>query len=111
MGRPPLSPGTCVVELACYPRWPSDGPFICSQSNGATEGNGEDQPLRAGREPGTRTCWQTEGAPFFAFAPEIRRVIYTTDALENVHARLRKIIKPEAMFRAMRRPRSSSGAR
>jgi Transposase, Mutator family len=54
---------------------------------------------------------QTEGAPFFAFAPEIRRVIYTTDALESVHARLRKIIKPEAMVRAMRRPRSSSGAR
>ena len=31
--------------------------------------------------------------PFFAFPPAIRRVIYTTNALESVHARLRKIIK------------------
>ena len=30
--------------------------------------------------------------PFFAFPPEIRRVIYTTNALESVHAQLRKII-------------------
>jgi putative transposase len=32
--------------------------------------------------------------PFFAFPSDIRRVIYTTNALESVHARLRKIIKP-----------------
>jgi hypothetical protein len=31
--------------------------------------------------------------PFFAFAPAVRRVIYTTNAIESVHARLRKIIK------------------
>ena len=31
--------------------------------------------------------------PFFAFPPEIRRLIYTTNALESVHAQLRKIIK------------------
>jgi putative transposase len=31
--------------------------------------------------------------PFFAFPPEIRRVIYTTNAIESVNARLRKIIK------------------
>ena len=29
--------------------------------------------------------------PFFAFPPEIRRVIYTTNAIESVNARLRKI--------------------
>jgi putative transposase len=29
----------------------------------------------------------------FAFPPTIRRVIYTTNALESVHARVRKIIK------------------
>ncbi len=34
--------------------------------------------------------------PFFAFPPEIRRVIYTTNALESVNAQLRKIIKPLA---------------
>jgi transposase-like protein len=31
--------------------------------------------------------------PFFAFPPEVRRVVYTTNAIESVHARLRKIIK------------------
>jgi putative transposase len=31
--------------------------------------------------------------PFFAFPPEIRRVIYTTNALESVHVQLRKILK------------------
>jgi putative transposase len=29
--------------------------------------------------------------PFFAFPPEVRRVIYTTNAIESVNARLRKI--------------------
>ena len=31
--------------------------------------------------------------PFFVFPPEVRRVIYTTNAIESVNARLRKIIK------------------
>jgi putative transposase len=36
--------------------------------------------------------------PFFAFPPDVRRVIYTTNALESVHARLRKIIKTRGHF-------------
>jgi transposase-like protein len=36
--------------------------------------------------------------PFFAFPPEVRRVIYTTNALESVHAQLRKIIKTRGHF-------------
>ena len=36
--------------------------------------------------------------PFFAFPPEIRRVLYTTNALESVHAQLRKIIKTRGHF-------------
>ena len=36
--------------------------------------------------------------PFFAFPPAIRRVLYTTNALESVHARLRKIIKTRGHF-------------
>jgi putative transposase len=31
--------------------------------------------------------------PFFAFPPDVRRVLYTTNAVESVHARLRKILK------------------
>jgi transposase-like protein len=36
--------------------------------------------------------------PFFAFPPHIRRVIYTTNAIESVNARLRKIIKTRGHF-------------
>ena len=36
--------------------------------------------------------------PFFAFPPDIRRVIYTTNALESLNARVRKIIKTRGHF-------------
>ena len=36
--------------------------------------------------------------PFFAFPPEVRRVIYTINAIESVNARLRKIIKTRGHF-------------
>ena len=36
--------------------------------------------------------------PFFAFPLAIRRVIYTTNALESVHARLRTIITTRGHF-------------
>jgi transposase-like protein len=36
--------------------------------------------------------------PFFAFPPQIRRMIYTTNAIESVNARLRKIIKTRGHF-------------
>jgi putative transposase len=36
--------------------------------------------------------------PFFAFPPEVRRVIYTTNAIESVNARLRKILKTRGHF-------------
>jgi putative transposase len=36
--------------------------------------------------------------PFFAFPPDVRRLIYTTNALESVHGQLRKIIKTRGQF-------------
>jgi len=39
-----------------------------------------------------RRAW-TQVIPFFAFPPAIRRVLSTTNVLENVHRQLRKIIK------------------
>ncbi len=36
--------------------------------------------------------------PFFTFPPAVRRVIYTTNALESVNAQLRKIIKTRGHF-------------
>ena len=44
-----------------------------------------------------RRAW-TNVIPFFAFPPEVRRVIYTTNAIESVNARLRKIIKTRGHF-------------
>jgi putative transposase len=44
-----------------------------------------------------RRAW-THVIPFFAFPPDVRRVIYTTNALESVHARLRKILKTRGHF-------------
>ena len=44
-----------------------------------------------------RRAW-THVIPFFAFPPDIRRVLYTTNALESVHAQLRKIIKTRGHF-------------
>ena len=45
--------------------------------------------------------WQrawTHVIPFFAFPPAVRRVIYTTNAIESLHMQLRKIIKTRGHF-------------
>ena len=47
--------------------------------------------------PGWRRAW-THVIPFFAFPPEVRRVIYTTNAIESLHMQLRKIIKTRGHF-------------
>ena len=44
-----------------------------------------------------KRAWQNV-IPFFAFAPEVRRVIYTTNAIESLHMQLRKIIKSRSHF-------------
>src|SRR5882672_9514359 len=44
-----------------------------------------------------RRAW-TQVIPFFAFPPDVRRVIYTTNALESVNAQVRKIIKTRGHF-------------
>jgi transposase-like protein len=44
-----------------------------------------------------RRAW-AHVVPFFAFPPDVRRLIYTTNALESVHAQLRKIIKTRGQF-------------
>jgi transposase-like protein len=44
-----------------------------------------------------RTAWDRV-IPFYTFPPAVRRVIYTTNAIESVNARLRKIIKTRGHF-------------
>jgi len=51
--------------------------------------------------PTVATAWRRAWdrvIPFFAFPPEVRRVIYTTNAIESVNAQVRKIIKTRGHF-------------
>lgn len=51
--------------------------------------------------PTIAQSWQRAWAhviPFFAFPPAVRRVIYTTNAIESLHMQLRKIIKTRGHF-------------
>src|ERR1700742_4617348 len=47
--------------------------------------------------PLLRRAWDRV-IPFFAFPPEVRRIIYTTNAIESVNAQVRKIIKTRGHF-------------
>jgi putative transposase len=44
-----------------------------------------------------RRNWE-QVIPFFDFPPEIRRVIYTTNAIESLHSSIRKVIKSRGHF-------------
>jgi putative transposase len=53
------------------------------------------------RFPTIGKAWRREWAsiiPFFAFPPDVRRAIYTTNALESVHRSIRKVIKTRGHF-------------
>lgn len=47
--------------------------------------------------PAWRRVWD-KVIPFFAFPLEVRRVLYTTNAIESVNARLRKVLKTRGHF-------------
>ncbi|WP_254367236.1 transposase, partial [Paraburkholderia sp. NMBU_R16] len=44
-----------------------------------------------------RRAWE-QVIPFFAFAPDIRKIIYMTNSIESLHMQLRKIIKARGHF-------------
>jgi putative transposase len=53
------------------------------------------------RHPAISQIWRRNWSritPFFAFAPDIRKVIYTTNAIESLNMTLRKVIKTRASF-------------
>ena len=53
------------------------------------------------RYPATIATWTAAWErfiPFLAFAPEVRRIIYTTNAIESLNYQLRKIIKNRGHF-------------
>lgn len=53
------------------------------------------------RYPGTVAVWERawpQFTPFLAFPPELRKVIYTTNAIESLNYQIRKIIKNRGHF-------------
>jgi transposase-like protein len=54
-----------------------------------------------------RAHWE-QFTPFLAFPPEVRRVIYTTNLIESMNARLRKVTRNRGQFPPNRPPSKSS---
>jgi putative transposase len=51
--------------------------------------------------PAVSRLWRENWAqviPFFQFPPEVRKVVYTTNAVESLHMSLRKVIKTRGSF-------------
>lgn len=51
--------------------------------------------------PTVAAMWQRQWPqviPFFAYPPEVRTIIYTTNAIESLHMQLRKIVKNRGHF-------------
>lgn len=54
-----------------------------------------------GRFPTISKSWQANRQrviPFFAYPPEIRKVIYTTNAIESINASLREVTRKRGAF-------------
>jgi transposase-like protein len=105
---------TCVVHLLrnslAYAGWKERKPLAVAlreiyRAASVDDGHAALEAFAAGpygrRFPMVVTMWRRAWphvVPFFAFPPEVRRVLYTTNALESVHARIRKIIKTRGLF-------------
>jgi Transposase, Mutator family len=55
-----------------------------------------------------RRNWE-QVIPFFAFATELRKILYTTNAIESLNAQVRKAVRVRGHFPSRRPPPSSSG--
>ena len=73
---------------------------VSAEAAEAALGAFEQSPLGI-RCPPIAQAWRRQWAqvvPFFAFPPEVRKLIYTTNAIESLHMRLRKIVKNRGHF-------------
>lgn len=105
---------TCVVHLIrrslAYANWKERKPFAAALRPiyTAPTADAAAAALTAvevgpwGRRfPTVMTAWRRawpQVIPFFAFPPDIRRTIYTTNALENVNRQIRKSLKTRGHF-------------
>jgi putative transposase len=72
-----------------------------SAEGAATELDAFEQGAWGAKFPTVVAAWRRAWdrvIPFFAFPPQVRRVIYTTNAIESIHSQLRKIIKTRGHF-------------
>lgn len=105
---------TCIVHLTrASLRWVNykDRKRVCAQLR-RIYGASSEQAARAALDAWTdsdigkeypaikrqwESCWE-QVIPFFAFAPEVRKVIYTTNMIESINYQLRKISKTRGHF-------------
>jgi putative transposase len=67
----------------------------------AKERLGEFNEIWGDKYPAITRLWEntwTEFAPFLDYSPEIRRVIYSTNAIESLHARMRRATRAKGHF-------------
>jgi len=105
---------TCIVHLTrfslAYCAWQDRKKVAAQLKNIYRAVNAEEGALRLkefeeselGRKyqligPSWRRHWE-EVIPFYSYPPEIRKMIYTTNAIESLHMRLRKVIKNRGHF-------------
>lgn len=104
---------TCVLHLvrntfryaskADWEKLASDlRPIYTAQTEQAARDRLADLEARWGqRYPAIIRLWQTawpEFVPFLAYSPEIRTVIYSTNAIESLHARFRRSVRARGHF-------------
>jgi putative transposase len=105
---------TCIVHLTrfslAYCSW-QDRKKVAGQLKGiyqavnaqeAQERLSEFEASELGRKyqligPSWRRHWE-EVIPFYSYPPEIRKMIYTTNAIESLHMQLRKVLKSRGHF-------------
>ena len=74
---------------------------ICGLEQAAKERLGEFNDIWGETYPAITRLWEnawTEFSPFLAYDPEIRRVIYSTNAIESLHARMRRATRARGHF-------------
>ncbi len=75
--------------------------YRAENAEAAADRLAEFEQLWNAKYPSIAASWHRhweEIIPMFAFPPEIRRLIYTTNAIESLHRGLRKIIKTRGHF-------------
>ena len=75
--------------------------YTAPTEQAAKERLGEFNSAWGEKYPAVTRLWEnawTEFAPFLDYSPEIRRVIYSTNAIESLHARMRRATRARGHF-------------